>query len=71
MRRVRRRHILIFLAGLVGLCLLAGLVYYLPPVHERLAPLPPTDTGDPSFASGCSIMVIETFVSEACCSISS
>ena len=37
MRRVRRRYILIFLAGLVGLCLLAGLVYNLPPVHERLA----------------------------------
>lgn len=34
---MRRQHILIFISGIVGLCLLAGIAYNLPPIHERLA----------------------------------
>jgi tetratricopeptide (TPR) repeat protein len=34
--RMPRRYILIIISGIVALCLLAGIVYNLPPVHERL-----------------------------------
>ena len=34
---VRRRYAAIFIFGILGLCLLAGLAYNLPPIHERLA----------------------------------
>ncbi|MBN2117582.1 MAG: C39 family peptidase [Anaerolineales bacterium] len=34
---MRRQPILIFISGIVGLCLLAGIAYNLPPIHERLA----------------------------------
>jgi hypothetical protein len=34
---MRRQHILIFISGIAGLCLLAGIAYNLPPIHERLA----------------------------------
>jgi tetratricopeptide (TPR) repeat protein len=34
---MRRRIIIIPILGVVALCLLAGLVYNLPPIHERLA----------------------------------
>jgi len=34
---MRRRYAAIFIVGLVVLCLLAGLAYNLPPIHERLA----------------------------------
>src|SRR5574341_1397342 len=37
MRRMRRRYILVFSAGSAALCLLAGLMYNLPPIHDRLA----------------------------------
>jgi tetratricopeptide (TPR) repeat protein len=37
MRRVRKQYLLFFVAGSVGLGLLAGLVFNLPPVHDRLA----------------------------------
>jgi tetratricopeptide (TPR) repeat protein len=37
MRRMRRRYILTFISGSVALCLLAGLFYNLPPIHDRLA----------------------------------
>jgi tetratricopeptide (TPR) repeat protein len=32
-----RRYIVIFTLGVVGLCLLAGIAYNLPPIHDRLA----------------------------------
>lgn len=34
---MRRRYAGIFVLGILGLCLLAGVAYSLPPVHERLA----------------------------------
>ncbi|HSK87528.1 MAG TPA: C39 family peptidase [Anaerolineales bacterium] len=34
---MRRQYILIFISGILALCLLAGVVYNLPPIHERLA----------------------------------
>jgi len=34
---VRNRYIAIFILGIIGLCLLAGIAYYLPPIHDRLA----------------------------------
>ena len=34
---MQRRYIIIFISGIVGLCLLAGLAYNLPPIHDRLA----------------------------------
>ncbi len=34
---MRTRHIIIFISGMIVLCLLAGVLYNLPPVHERLA----------------------------------
>lgn len=34
---MRKRYLLLSIAGLVGLCLLAGLAYNLPPIHDRLA----------------------------------
>lgn len=34
---MRRQPILLAILGLAGLCLLAGIVYNLPPIHERLA----------------------------------
>jgi len=34
---MRRQYIVIFISGILALCLLAGVVYNLPPVHERLA----------------------------------
>ena len=37
MLRVRKRYVIISISGIVGLSLLCGLVYNLPPVHDRLA----------------------------------
>jgi hypothetical protein len=37
MRRMRRRYVLTFISGSIALCLLAGLFYNLPPIHDRLA----------------------------------
>jgi hypothetical protein len=34
---MRNRYILIFISGTVILCLLAGIVYNLPPIHDRVA----------------------------------
>ena len=34
---VRRRVAAIFIFGILGLCLLAGFAYNLPPIHDRLA----------------------------------
>jgi hypothetical protein len=34
---VRRRYVVLLVLGLVALCLLAGLAYNLPPIHDRLA----------------------------------
>lgn len=34
---MRRQHILILISGVVTLCLLAGVLYNLPPIHDRLA----------------------------------
>ncbi|HSL44636.1 MAG TPA: C39 family peptidase [Anaerolineales bacterium] len=34
---MRRQHFIVLILGIVGLCALAGIVYTLPPVHERLA----------------------------------
>ena len=34
---MRKRYILFFIFGVIGLCLLAGLAYNLPPIHDRLA----------------------------------
>jgi len=34
---VRKRYLLISIASLIGLCLLAGIAYNLPPIHDRLA----------------------------------
>ena len=34
---MRKRYLFIFIAGLVGLCLLAVLAYNLPPIYDRLA----------------------------------
>ena len=34
---MRRRYAAFFILGMVALCLLAGLAYNLPPIHERLA----------------------------------
>ena len=33
---MRNRYIAIFILGIIGLCLLAGVAYYLPPIHDRL-----------------------------------
>jgi tetratricopeptide (TPR) repeat protein len=35
--RMQRRYIVISILGTVGLCLLAGFAYYLPPIHDRVA----------------------------------
>ena len=35
--RVNRRHLVIFGAGMLFLCLLSALAYNLPPIHDRLA----------------------------------
>lgn len=35
--RVPRKYIAILISAIVGLCLLSGLIYQLPPVHDRLA----------------------------------
>src|SRR5215212_10291488 len=37
MLRVRKQYLIISLSGILGLILLCGLVYNLPPVHDRLA----------------------------------
>jgi len=37
MRRVRRQYLIITLSASVALCLLTGLLYNLPPIHDRLA----------------------------------
>ena len=37
MLRVRKKYLVISLAGILGLILLCGLVYNLPPIHDRLA----------------------------------
>ena len=37
MRRVNKKYLVISIAGILGLILLCGLVYNLPPVHDRLA----------------------------------
>lgn len=34
---MRNRYLLLLISGIVALCLLAGLAYNLPPIHERLA----------------------------------
>lgn len=34
---MRRQHIIILISGVVTLCLLAGVLYNLPPIHDRLA----------------------------------
>jgi hypothetical protein len=34
---MRRRYIVTFVVGLVAICLLAGIAYNLPPVHDRVA----------------------------------
>ncbi len=34
---MRRQHIVILISGTVALCLLAGVAYNLPPIHERVA----------------------------------
>ncbi|HEX2996683.1 MAG TPA: hypothetical protein VHP14_17795, partial [Anaerolineales bacterium] len=34
---MRKRIFLLSLFGILGLCLLAGIAYNLPPIHERLA----------------------------------
>ncbi|HSA99131.1 MAG TPA: C39 family peptidase, partial [Anaerolineales bacterium] len=35
--QMRKRHILMFISGIVALCLCSGIAYNLPPIHDRLA----------------------------------